>query len=358
MATEAGKGGKLRRAVHPALPLRDAFKDWAHVRSDLRFEGEDQREPLLTIAIPTFRRGALLVEAVASAIAQDFNGAIEVIVVDNDPQSRGYEQLLAQLPQLRRANFRYYVNAENIGMFGNWNRCVELGRGSWHALLNDDDLLDASFVTSMLAILADARIDGLVSRKRALDERNPQNAARLARRASLPVRILKRVRLEAQLFGKQQRRVSPRMLFFGNFLGNPVGLVARKADLIALGGYYPEDYPSADYYFLVRFAYYLNLHQTRGILASIRIAENESARPEVVRGFLAKDQVLRDRLTGVGVPGWWRGISPMLVADQRAYLKNSFSQEVSDEEIRKLGVRVVRHRPWLLRLTTTSLIGF
>lgn len=354
----AAASGTFQRPVNPAFPLRDAFADTAAVPSDLKFEGEDRRNPVLTIAIPTFRRGRTLAEAVRSAIEQDYDESIETIVVDNNPESRGWEELLAQIPELRRANFRYYVNRSNIGMFGNWNRCIELGRGKWHAILHDDDLFDRDFASKMLGILSDTpRLDGLISRKRTFDERK-EDAGHPVRPRGPLLRAAKRLWVEAQFLGKPQRHLAVRRLFFGDFLGNPVGLMARKADLIRLGGYDPNHYPSADYYLMTRFAYYLKLGQTRETLTSIRIAENESARPEVIRGFFCKEHDVRQRLARTVVPAWWTRFEPMIVANQRESLRYDFAQEVSDEELRQLiGVRAVKNRKWLLIAVMTAMVG-
>ena len=44
------------------------------------------------------------------------------------------------------SNIKYYQNEKNIGLFGNWNRCVELSTSKWVAMLHsDDEILDDYF---------------------------------------------------------------------------------------------------------------------------------------------------------------------------------------------------------------------
>jgi glycosyltransferase involved in cell wall biosynthesis len=338
------------------LVSRDAFIDHAHVPSRLVFEGADTCEPLLTIAIPTFRRLDLLVEAVTSTLAQEFDWPVEVIVVDNDPASDDAARLIDRLPQLRAANFRYYVNADNIGMFGNWNRCIEIGRGAWHTLLNDDDLLDRDFCSRMFAAFdAEPSFDALICRKRTLDQRAgavtpPKNGGRSGKAA------LRRAYLEARFRGRAARHLPASKFFFGSLTGNTVGLVARKEQLLALGGYYPEDYPSADQYFMTRLATRHRLGEVRHILASIRIAENESARPEVIRGFIIRNQQLRERMAGVEVPRWWLRFSPLTVARHRAILRATFGSDISDEEVRTtLNLQAMKDRKYLFYAVCATL---
>lgn len=318
-----------------SLAKRNAFAEADTTPSDLVFSGADDREPELTIAIPTFQRPHLIRESVASALAQQGTRAIELIVVDNDPASGNVAELLAAFPQLAQANFRYFVNRANIGLYQNWNRCIQLGRGHWHSLLNDDDLLDPGFADTMLAILdANPAIDGLQCRKRIFDQREGARAIpspttdRAARRAA------KRAYLEARFHGARTRRLTPRKFFFGALTGNTVGMVARKADLLALGGYYPDEYPSADHMMMARFAIAYRFDEARDMLASIRIAVNESARPEVIRSFIRCNQELRDAMVAGGVvPRWWSGLSGITVARHRAILARLFDREVPDAEV-------------------------
>jgi len=348
---------------------RDAFADWRHVASELVFEGRRPEggaragdRPLVTIAIPTFNRLHLLIKAVASAIAQDFDLPVEVIVVDNDPASTNCAALLERLPQLRSANFRYYRNPENLGMFGNWNRCIELGQGTWHTLLNDDDLLDPDFCARMFAAFeAQPEFDALICRKRTLDQRQGEQRQGATTPAPASSRkgkaVLRRAYLEARFHGRTARHLPANKFFFGSLVGNTVGLVARKDQLLAGGGYQPEDYPSADQYFMARLASRHRLGEVRHILASIRIAENESARPEVIRGFILRNQQLRERMAGEVVPRWWLRFSALTVARHRAILRASFGGQVSDAEVRAdLGLPVVKDRKRLF-YATCALLG-
>ena len=337
---------------------RDAFLDNAHVPSRLLFESQSNDDPLLTIAIPTFRRFDLLVEAVESALHQRCGFPVEVIVVDNDPETDGVPRLLERLPELAGSNFRYYVNAENIGMFGNWNRCIELGRGEWHTLLNDDDLLDPDFCASMFdAFACHPAFDALICRKRTLDQRHAAATSAIPARDGTGKAAVRRAWVEARFRGRVARHLPASKFFFGSLVGNTVGLVARKAQLLGLGGYHPEDYPSADHYFMARLAARHRFGEVRHILASIRIAENESARPEVIRGFVRRNQELRERMAGVTVPRWWLRISPLIVARHRAILRSMFDGDVTDEQVRAdLGMPAVRDRKRLF-YATCALLG-
>ena len=319
------------------LDVPNAFAQWSHVPTRLAFEGADRRQPKLSICIPTFRRPDLLVEAVASAIGQDWTEPFEVIVVDNDPESTFVGELRKKLPAVEQANFRYYVNAENTGMFGNWNRSIELARAEWYTMLHDDDLLETNFASVMMPILeSDPRVEGLVSRRRFFFGSEPS-----AEKSAVKKLALKIVR-DTPYRGARIRRFGAHHFFW--HCDNPVGLICKKADLIALGGYQPDEYPSSDHYFQLRFAIKHRLYECRDYLTRIRFEESESARPEVFLRMLIGFHHLREKMAGTVVPRWWLRASGLIMQRQRQRDNPPDLQVVQEAT----GVTLPKNRPYLL----------
>lgn len=283
--------------VDDGLDYYDAFAEHRNVVSLPILVGDRSRKPLITIAIPTFRRPQLLREAVASALAQDATFCYEVIVVDNAPASATAEQFLELTGGVPDARLHYFRNSENIGMFGNWNRCLELARGEWVTILNDDDWLAPSFLSETMAVL-DRRsdIDLLAVRFEVRDERSsklpPGRIARLAGGAvGAALRALRRVRYP--------RRVQ-RLRLIDYYYANPhvgsLGLLFRRRIGIALGGFRQELYPTADNWFFVRIASAGRSWVLNRSLAFYRVQENESAKPEVLRAFVDHGLAMRATL--------------------------------------------------------------
>ena len=96
--------------------------------------------PFFTYMIPTYGRAYLLEETLQSVLNQlsvDFEW--DIIVVDNEAgPGNETEQVIRNINNPR---ILYYRNKENIGVDGNYNRCIELARGQWVAMLHADDLL-------------------------------------------------------------------------------------------------------------------------------------------------------------------------------------------------------------------------
>lgn len=332
------------KTLPPGLAARDAIRDFDRVESRLAFAGKDDAQPVVTIAIPTFRRPDLLVETVKSALAQDFTRPFDIVVVDNDPESTGAEALLTALPELRSRAFRYYNNAENIGMYPNHNRCLALARGEWVTILNDDDLLLPAFLSTMFAELDRCpQIKGLIARKQRMDQRGVQ----AAKPASPLFMTGYRLWLESYFLGRTSRRISPSNMFWST-VGNLVGFICRREAALALGGFQPEDELSADYWFFTRFAVRYGLYQHRGELALIRFGQNESMRPDTLRSFIAQGVRMRRALIGHAVPRWYAHFDPMMIAREQAAYRQFWDVEIPREELEhEYAVRLPPDRPWL-----------
>ncbi len=93
--------------------------------------------PLVSIAIPTYRRLYLLREAIESALCQKKCSPYEVIVLDNDQSLSIFNVVNSFDP----SKIAVYQNSTNLGMWGNMNRALELAKGEWILILHDDDLL-------------------------------------------------------------------------------------------------------------------------------------------------------------------------------------------------------------------------
>jgi cellulose synthase/poly-beta-1,6-N-acetylglucosamine synthase-like glycosyltransferase len=105
--------------------------------------------PLVTIAIPTFNRAALLKECVAAALAQTYQN-FEILVSDNASPDETSEVLRGFADE----RLRVIRQPSNIGLMPNWNACVAAARGEYLVLVCDDDQIDPWLLERCVAILA------------------------------------------------------------------------------------------------------------------------------------------------------------------------------------------------------------
>jgi glycosyltransferase involved in cell wall biosynthesis len=95
---------------------------------------------LLTIAIPVYNRDTYVRQSIESALNQ--TAGVPVIVVDNASTKTDFKKLLGDYQCDRLSYFR---NESNIGMVGNWNRCIARCKTPYLLILHDDDLLDLGY---------------------------------------------------------------------------------------------------------------------------------------------------------------------------------------------------------------------
>ena len=101
--------------------------------------------PTVTIAIPVFNRTTYFRQAIESALNQSV--PVRVLVVDNASDKVDFGSVLKDYPPHR---FEFHRNETNLGMGGNWNRCIELCATPYLLILHDDDFLEPEFVEKFL----------------------------------------------------------------------------------------------------------------------------------------------------------------------------------------------------------------
>lgn len=102
--------------------------------------------PRVSICIPTFNRADMVGCAIRSALSQTYQD-IEVVVVDN-ASTDNIEEVVASFDDPR---LRFMKNEENLGLFGNFNRCIEVAQGEFLHILHSDDYIDPDFTETCVA---------------------------------------------------------------------------------------------------------------------------------------------------------------------------------------------------------------
>jgi glycosyltransferase involved in cell wall biosynthesis len=103
--------------------------------------------PPVTFAIPFYSGRVYLPRAIESVRAQK-DGNWRAFVCDNDSPERGAEQLVKQF---RDERIVYYRNSRNLGMAGNFNRCLDVAETDLVTLLHADDELLPNYCGSVRA---------------------------------------------------------------------------------------------------------------------------------------------------------------------------------------------------------------
>jgi GT2 family glycosyltransferase len=112
--------------------------------------------PHWSVMITSYNR-PYVVEALRSVLAQDPGPEkMHIEVVDDHSTALDIESLIHQ--EVPQANDRvaFHRNDHNLGIYENWNNCIQRAKGRWLHILHDDDLVYPDFYRAMEAAAAAA----------------------------------------------------------------------------------------------------------------------------------------------------------------------------------------------------------
>jgi GT2 family glycosyltransferase len=123
--------------------------------------------PPLTVAIPTMNGAQHVAQTVRSVLAQE-GVAFDLLVSDD----RSEDDTLDLVRREAGDRARVVVNEERLGLAGNWNRCVALGRTPCVAIVHQDDvLLPGHLACHAVAFDSDPTIGLVASASVVIDDR-------------------------------------------------------------------------------------------------------------------------------------------------------------------------------------------
>lgn len=259
--------------------------------------------PILSIAVPTYKRFDLLIETLGSIFSLEFDFPVEVLVVDNDPTQ--HDLAISEMFRYAHRDFTYYKNNENLGMFGNWNQCLALAKGKYITILHDDDILLPEFANQMNSLLSTRYLEEkIVAFSVGMMDLRPN---RPTDGSSGPGKWLSLVR---KLHSKHQAEKGKAELFFANPFCGTLGIVMDRSVALSLGGFDKEWYPIGDYEFWCRWACQVSdIPLIEKQVGLYRMQQNESLRPDVREKFVTESSALRRRLIeDKFVPSWFKYI--------------------------------------------------
>jgi glycosyltransferase involved in cell wall biosynthesis len=106
-----------------------------------------QPNPLVSVVIPTYKRPALVLQAIKSVLAQTFRDLEIIIVVDG-----GDCVTAAALESLALQRLRVLTLKSQVGGSRARNEGVQVARGEWIAFLDDDDMWLPDKLEKQLAV--------------------------------------------------------------------------------------------------------------------------------------------------------------------------------------------------------------
>jgi hypothetical protein len=108
--------------------------------------------PLVSICIPTFNRANMVGKAIDSVLSQSYSN-MEIIVVDNSSHDDIESVIAGYNNSILERKIKFYKNERNLGLFGNFNKCIEHATGKYIHILHSDDYIDPDFTQTCVNFL-------------------------------------------------------------------------------------------------------------------------------------------------------------------------------------------------------------
>lgn len=236
---------------------------------------------MITIAIPTFNRPHLVTEAIDSAINQKTDEKYEIIVVDNCSSLDFYEKIVERYAS---QGVKFYRNKNNIGMYGNWNKCIEYAKGEYVTILNDDDLLCEDFISQVSKVVKERSELIICKSDVVLFNSLHDNTGRGGYSGKLKKNI-------------SVKKLSFRKIYKGNPANGSAGVVYKTELAKKLKGYDVDYRMSADYEFYVRYYLKYGALVINTKLAKYRVhGENETFKDGVIESYILDSYLVRNKI--------------------------------------------------------------
>jgi glycosyltransferase involved in cell wall biosynthesis len=131
--------------------------------------------PSCSVAIPVYNQQAFIDRAIGSALDQNVSG-LQVLVIDNHSTDGTWEAI----QKYARYGVRVLRNPHNVGLFGNFNRCLEASNVDYLRLLSGDDYLPANCLASEVDLMERNPRLAMVSTRGRFVDRNGRNLGSFA----------------------------------------------------------------------------------------------------------------------------------------------------------------------------------
>jgi glycosyltransferase involved in cell wall biosynthesis len=247
------------------------------------FCGRGRFNSNVTVAIPSYNRPDLIKLAIESVINQSVFP--KLIIVDNYSDSANFNELLLLANKYEEYDISIYRNEENLGMFGNFNRCLELCSTEWITFLCDDDTLNNNCIREFLRLDKTQNYD-LV------------RFASVSSKASIMRKFI--IKLPHVFKYKKIIKISDNVL--SNKYSGVLGVFYKVEKLRTIGGFDASRYPSSDYYAAILFSAYYKFLLYGRIAGIYNVGDNASLKIETLNYFIVQDcRIIIEFMSKIGL---------------------------------------------------------
>ncbi len=176
------------------------------------------RQPKVSVLIPTYNYAHYLDETIQSVLDQTFTD-FELIIVDNCSTDNTDEVVKKYLTDIRVS---FHKNETNVGLVGNWNKCLDYAKGEYIKFLCADDKFHPQLLEKFVAIMEQYPGVSIISCYNEIF--GERNFSRISPFKGLVSSVL----------------MQEDLLRYGNRLRNPSVVIFRKFDVKKVGKFNPQ----------------------------------------------------------------------------------------------------------------------
>jgi glycosyltransferase involved in cell wall biosynthesis len=108
------------------------------------------QNPTVSICLPVYNGEKFLAQAIESVVRQSFTD-FELLIIDDCSSDRSPEVIEQFRASEKR--IRYIKNAQNLGLFNNYNECIKQATGHYIKLFAQDDIFHPNILERMVDVL-------------------------------------------------------------------------------------------------------------------------------------------------------------------------------------------------------------
>ncbi|MBE9166962.1 glycosyltransferase family 2 protein [Pleurocapsales cyanobacterium LEGE 06147] len=107
---------------------------------------ETNNRPFWSVMITAYKRTEYLEQAIRSVLDQDIHEhEMQIEVVDDCSPPETAQKIEKIVQEVGKGRVAFYRQPHNVGIYANWNTCINRARGHWVHILHDDDLVMPGF---------------------------------------------------------------------------------------------------------------------------------------------------------------------------------------------------------------------
>lgn len=258
----------------------DNFIRYKNIKSILQYRKSKLiSTPEISVIMPIYNNPDMFKKALLSVINQKCEFEYEIVIVDNMPFDGGKDEELKFIEGLDDYRISYFRNSDNIGMYGNWNRGIELARGEYVTYCHNDDILEPYALQRLYDLQKKYGKRLIASEFNLIDDKG---------------KYIKKLNPNRRIgpFFQKKDFIYTKFDIFLNNAGFGVGCLFNRNILLEIGGFNPDYYPSADYALFIKYIFEYGGVFNRIPTFNYRKAANESY--SVYKKFVERDKFFRE----------------------------------------------------------------